>query len=82
MYAVKNFNFVPDAIKGIVSNLKVNFETKEKSHQALIFFVTSSCSNKPVENINFVYIIQLKTLCIVLKEFTAAFAGVWQNITF
>ena len=34
-----------------------------------------------VEQINFVDIIQLKELCIVLKEFTASFVGILLNIT-
>ena len=44
-------------------------------------FVTSSLSNKHVEQSYFVDKIQLKELCIVLKELTAVFVRVWQNIT-
>ena len=77
MDAVKKFQLLSRRKKKRNSfpALPVNFETKEKSHQAQIFFVTSSCSKKLVEHIYFVDIIQFKELCIVLKEFTAAFVG-------
>ena len=44
---------VPAQQKGECPELTVNFEMKEKSHQAPIFFVTSSCSKKLVEHIYF-----------------------------
>ena len=52
--------FVPVQQKGKFPALPVNFETKEKSRQApIFFFFTSSCSNKLVEYFYFVDIIQL-----------------------
>ena len=69
-------------ITDLLPLIKISSDKKEKLHQALVFFVTSSCSNKLEEHIYFVDIIQLKELCTVLKEFTAAFVWVWQNIIF
>ena len=79
---LKKLVVVPAKWKWLFPALPVNFVTKEKSHQALIFFCPSSCSKKLVEHHYFVYIIQLKELCIALKKITAAVVLVWQNITF
>ena len=67
-----------DTFNGYQSDLKI--KRSHIKHQ--YFVVTSSCINKLVEHIYFVDMNKIKELCIVLKEITAAFVGVWQNITF